>query len=109
MNIGQLDKEIDIYQSTGVTDDWNHEVSSLALVGRFWANVIYKSGTEKQSSDQRVNVDKVEFLIRYQTGLSPRDTSVFYASKYHDVHSIEIIGRNEALRLITTVRDNSNV
>ncbi len=107
MDIGRLDKRIDIYNWSGSTDSWNHEVKSKSLVGTFWARMIYKGGKEEQSSDQRVGVDKIEFIIRHQSGLTTRDTVISYESQLYDVHSIETIGRNEALRLITTVRDNS--
>jgi len=107
MNIGKLDKRIEIYNWSGSTDSWNHEVKSKSLVGTFWAQIIYKGGGEEQSSDQKVGVDKIEFVIRYQSGITTRDTVIQYGSLLHDVHSIEVIGRKEALRLITTVRDNS--
>lgn len=107
MNIGKLDKRIEIYNWSGSTDSWNHEVKIKSLVGTFWAQIIYKGGGEEQSSDQKVGVDKIDFVIRHQSGITTRDTVILYGDLLHDVHSVEVIGRNEALRLITTVRDNS--
>jgi head-tail adaptor len=107
MNIGELDKRIAIYNWAGSTDSWNHEVKTKSLVATVWASVIYKGGDEKQSSDQKVGVDKIEFLIRHKSGLTTRDTVIKYGGFLHDVHSIETIGRNEGIRLITTLRDNN--
>jgi len=107
MNIGELDKRIEIYSSSSTTDSWNHVNLTRNLKGRYWAKVIYKSGAEKQSADQRVGVDKIEFIIRYQSDLSTKAASVKYGTDFHDIHSIEIIGRKEGLRLVTTVRDNN--
>tara|TARA_R100001591_G_scaffold113692_2_gene127197 strand:- start:687 stop:1013 length:327 start_codon:yes stop_codon:yes gene_type:complete len=107
MNIGELDKRIALYTSSVSTDAWNHENKSRVLLETVWAKVIYKSGTETQTANQRVNVDRIEFLIRYRGGLSARNTEVQYGTDFYNVHSIEVIGRNEALRLITTFRDNN--
>ena len=107
MNIGELDKRIALYSQSASTDTWNHVNTSRNLLGTVWAKVIYKSGTESQTANQRVNVDRIEFLIRYRSGLSARDTEVQYRTDYYDVHSIEVIGREEGLRLITTLRDNN--
>tara|TARA_B110000914_G_C15497186_1_gene463892 strand:+ start:1051 stop:1374 length:324 start_codon:yes stop_codon:yes gene_type:complete len=106
MNIGELDKRIALYSGAATTDSWNHVNHTRVLKGTFWAKVIYKSGTEKQSADQRVGVDKVEFIIRHLDGMD-KVSSVQYAADYYDIHSIEVIGRKEGLRLITTVRDNN--
>tara|TARA_Y100000401_G_C8325657_1_gene228069 strand:- start:101 stop:427 length:327 start_codon:yes stop_codon:yes gene_type:complete len=107
MNIGELDTRIALYSQSVSTDAWNHENKSRVLLETVWAKVTYKSGTETQTANQRVGVDKIEFLIRYRSGLSARNTEVQKGTDYYDVHSIEVIGRNEALRLITTLRDNN--
>jgi len=107
MNIGQLDTRIALYNIAVGSDDWNHRTQSNQLLETVWAKMTYKSGTETQTADQRVGIDKVEFLIRYRSGLSARDTLVRKGTDYYDVHSIEVIGRNEALKLITTIRDNN--
>lgn len=106
MNIGKLDKRISIKTIGTTVDQWNTEVTDSTSVTNVWAQVIYKGGTEKQSADQRVSVDRVEFLIRYKQGINERDNVIEYNSQDHDIHSIEIIGRNEGMRLITTCRDN---
>lgn len=107
MNIGELDQRIALYKTTVGADDWNHRTESRQLLSTVWAKVIYKSGTETQTADQRVGVDKVEFLIRYKSGLSAKETIVQYGTDFYNVHSVAVIGRNEGLRLITTVRDNN--
>lgn len=106
MNIGELDKRVVIKSKVTTTDQWNTELISTTVEGHAWAKVIYKGGGEKQSADQRVAINRVEFIMRFRTDVNARDTLIQYGAQDYDVHSVEIIGRDEGLKVTTTVRDN---
>lgn len=105
MNIGRLDKRIKHQIRTVTTDDWNHENITWSTRATIWASVNFRSGRETQSADQRVNVDRVFFSIRYKSDVSVLDR-IEYDGQYYDIESIETIGRRCGLRLITTKRGN---
>ena len=53
-----------------------------------------------------MNIDRVVFTIRFRDDVTVNDR-IKWEGSYHDIHSVEIIGRREGLRLITTARDNA--
>ena len=105
MNIGRLDKRIEIQKRSVSTDEWNHSVITYATEQTVWAPVNFRAGRETQTAEQRVNVDRVFFTIRQYSGINVMDR-VKYAGNYYDIESIETIGRGRGHRLITTKRDN---
>ena len=105
MNIGRLDKRITIQNRVNTVDAWNHPAVSYNTLGTFWASVKFRSGSETQSAQQRVNVDRVFFSIRPNRNVSVTDR-IEYAGAFYDIESIETIGRGCGLRLITSKRDN---
>jgi len=106
MKIGRLDKRVS-HLARGVTvDAWNHSVVSYTNRGTYWAEVQYKRGTEKQEGRQTVGVDQVHFVLRYNGSITNEDR-LLYDGEYYDVHSVEVMGRNEAIRITTTKRDNA--
>ena len=44
--------------------------------------------------------------MRFRTDVNARDTLIQYGAQDYDVHLVEIIGRDEGLKVTTTVRDN---
>tara|TARA_R100001440_G_C2502042_1_gene116676 strand:+ start:623 stop:946 length:324 start_codon:yes stop_codon:yes gene_type:complete len=107
MNIGRLDKRIAIQTRRIAVDAWNHSTYSWELRANTWATVKFHSGREVQEGDQRVGIDRVSFTIRHRTDVVLTDR-VEYDGEYYDIQSIEPIGRDEAIRLITTKRDNES-
>lgn len=106
MNIGRLDKRITIQHRTNTVDEWNHSVVTYGSPQTVWASVNFRSGRETQSgAQQRVNVDRVFFTIRPNSNVAVTDR-ISYSGEFYDIESIETIGRDEGLRLITTKRDN---
>lgn len=106
MNIGRLDQRIEHHVRREATDDWNHDTVLWMLNDTVWATVTFRGGTERQVADQRVNIDRVVFTIRFRDDVTVNDR-IKWEGSYHDIHSVEIIGRREGLRLITTARDNA--
>lgn len=105
MKIGNLDKRVSLLVRNNVTDAWNHSVVSYTNRATLWAEVQYKRGTEEQAGQQRVGVDHVHFIMRYRSDVTTVNPLEYDGDKYN-VHSVEIIGRKEGLRVITTRRDN---
>ena len=106
MNIGRLDKRITIQTRTVATDTWNHEVITWTTRATTWASVRFNSGRETQEADQRVAIDRVTFTVRHRTDIQLTDR-IEYGGGYYDIQSIQEVGRDEAIRLITTKRDNA--
>lgn len=106
MNIGRLDKRVEHHNRLTTTDEWNHAVIDWRLNTTMWATVTFRTGGEQQVGNQRVNVDRVVFTIRHRDDIDVLDR-VKYDGRYFDIHSIETMGRGEAMRLITTARDNA--
>ncbi|MDA9755378.1 phage head closure protein [Flavobacteriales bacterium] len=106
MNIGRLDQRVEHHIPRVATDEWNHTPPAWQLNDTVWATVTFRGGTERQVADQRVNIDRVVFTIRFRDDVTVNDR-IKWEGSYHDIHSVEIIGRREGLRLITTARDNA--
>ena len=105
MKIGNLDKRVSILTRSNSVDAWNHSVVSFVNRATVWAEVQYKRGTEKNVGQQRVNVDQVHFVMRWHRDVTPLNR-LSYDGEQYDIHSVEILGRKEGLRVITTRRDN---
>lgn len=106
MNIGRLDERVEHHTRITATDAWNHETTTWGLNATVWADVTFRGGREVQSGEQTVAVDRVVFLIRHRSDVGLTDR-IKWGGRYHDVEAIEIVGRREGMRLITTVRDNA--
>ena len=106
MKIGRLDKRVSHLARGVAVDAWNHSVVSYTNRGTYWAEVQYKRGTEKQEGRQTVGVDQVHFVLRYNGTITNEDR-LLYDGEYYDVHSVEVMGRYEAIRITTTKRDNA--
>lgn len=106
MKIGNLDKRVSILVRANTVDAWNHSVVTYTNRFTVWAEVQYKRGTEKNVGQQRVNVDQVHFVARYHRDFAPLNR-VLYDGDQYDIHSVEVIGRKEGVRVITTKRDNN--
>lgn len=105
MNIGRLDKRIEHHNRLTTTDEWNHPVISWRYNTTMWSTVTFRSGGESQVANQRVNVDHVVFTIRFRDDVDVMDR-VKWEGRWFDIHSVEFIGRHEAMRLIASARDN---
>lgn len=105
MKIGNLDKRVSVLVRNNVTDAWNHSVVTYTNRATVWAEVQYKRGTEKQVGQQRVGVDQVHFVMRWRSDVTTTARLEYDGIEY-DIHSVEVLGRKEAVRAITTRRDN---
>jgi len=107
MNIGHMDRRIQLQSATLTTNGYGERTESWATYATVWAAIVYKGGSEKVSGDQVSSTNKVEFRIRYSTDVSGCVASdrVLYNSQYYQVLAVEEIGRREGLTLICELRD----
>lgn len=105
MNIGRLNRRISIHRRTISKDSWNHDVESWGEYARTWSDVKRKDGSESQIGEQRVTINKTEFIIRFRTDIQTTDL-IEYESEFYDIESIVEIGFHEGLRIIATLRDS---
>lgn len=107
MNIGHMDRRIELQTSTESVNTYGERADSWATFATVWAAIVYKGGSEKVSGDQVSATNKVEFRIRYSstTNRVLASDRVLYNSQYYQILAVEEIGRREGLTLICELRD----
>jgi len=84
--VGQLDRRIEIQEPTETRSDSGGVDTSWAAVARCFAGVAYvKTGnSENVAGDQPVATTRVEFTIRYRSGLN-ENMRILYAGEYYNL------------------------
>ena len=84
--VGQLDRRIEIQEPTETRSDSGGVDTSWTAVVRCYAGVAYgKTGnSESVAGDQPVATTRVEFTIRYRTGLT-ETMRILYAGEYYNM------------------------
>jgi SPP1 family predicted phage head-tail adaptor len=103
MNIGRLDRKIEIYTGTETKNSQGESVDTWAVFHSAFAKVQKKSGGEQVEGQKETATNKVNFNIRFFDGIN-ETMRVLYDSNYYDILEIQELGR-EGLR-ITGERKN---
>lgn len=103
-----MDRRIAIQRATLTTNAYGERAESWATIATVWAEVQYKegSGSESIQSNQIQSKQPVHFVIRYSTdvsGIKPSDR-VSYNSQTYQIEGVQEIGRQEGLRIVTSLR-----
>jgi len=107
MRFGKMDRRISVERATLTTNAYGERVETWAALATVWADVTYRvGGSESIQSEQIFSEQRVNFTIRYSNTLSNLKTSdrVTYNSEIYQIEGVQEIGRNEGIRLITTLR-----
>lgn len=108
MQVGELDRRISIEERVLVKDIMNHDTVTWTERVECWAKVTHKGGRDIEAGKQTVEVDRVEFLLRYNSEIETTDRVVHDGNNY-GILSIDVFGmRNEWLRLTCSTRDNGS-
>ncbi len=102
-----MDRRISVERATLVTNAYGERVETWAALANVWADVSYKAGgSESIQSEQVFSEQRVNFTIRYSNAVSSLRTSdrVTYAGEIYQIEGVQEIGRNEGLRIVTTLR-----
>lgn len=110
MNIGALDRRIVLQRPSSTTNDYGERIVTWLTYATIWAAIDRKPGaTERISGEQMLSFQQVIFSIRYSTTVSILEAShrVSYDNKVYNVLGVQEVGRQEQLRVITELRENS--
>ena len=110
MNIGALDRRIALQSPSSMANDYGEKVVTWVTYANIWAAIDRKpSATERVSGEQMLSFQQVVFMIRYSTTVSVLEAShrVTYDGKVYNVLGVQEVGRQEQLRVITELRENS--
>ena len=102
-----MDRRIGIERATLTTNAYGERVETWGALATVWADVTYRvGGSESIQSEQIFSEQRVNFTIRYSNTLSNLKTSdrVTYNNEIYQIEGVQEIGRNEGIRLITTLR-----
>jgi len=103
---GELDRRIRIDQITNTINDYGERIKSYSLFKTVWAKVDWKRSSEKEESNQRVQVSDVVFYIRNLDITIDPDMRILYNSKYYFVNGVkEIDGRERFLEIETKEKE----
>lgn len=107
MNIGHMDRRIELQTSAHTVNQYGERTDSWSTYATVWAAIVYRGGSEKVSGDQVSSTNKVEFRIRYSSTVSRVLASdrVLYNTQYYQILAVEEIGRREGYKLICELRD----
>ena len=102
-----MDSRVAIQRATLTVNSYGERAESWATIATVWAEVQYKvGGGESLQSDQVFSEQRVHFIIRYSSDVSDLKPSdrVSYKSNVYQIEGIQEIGRQEGLRIVTTLR-----
>jgi len=103
---GELDRRIRIDQVTNTINDYGESIKSYSLFKTVWAKVDWKRSSEKEESNQRVQVSDIVFYIRNLDITIDPDMRILYDSKYYFVNGVkEIDGRERFLEIETKEKE----
>lgn len=107
MNIGRLDREIEIQQASlsNPDDGWREQTETWTTSATVWATRKDKTTSEGDEVMQRVALTVTEWTIRHTDDVSVQNR-VKYGSEIFYITGIREIGRREGLTLVTEKRDN---
>jgi len=106
MEIGELDRRVDLETSSFVTNAYGEKTYAWASYRSVWAKIVWKGGMEKDESNKMTAISNVTFYIRnLDISLSETDR-ILYNSEYYYIKVInQIEGRDNILEIITKEKD----
>lgn len=104
MNLGTLDRLIDLEQATITRQPNGEEIKAWAPAVKVWAAVQYDAGNETVDNAQKQAVQRVTFVIRYRSGGLATTFRVRHEGQVYDIEAVAEIGRRVGLRLASYSR-----
>lgn len=100
MNIGKLDRYVNIIQGTFSQNSYGENIRSISTLASVWARFDFLKGTAGFEADTFIGTAKARVTIRYRSDLqiSPKHY-ISYNSKEWFIRSIQEIGRGAGLLL----------
>ena len=117
LKAGELDTPIDIYNNITSQNEYGELITSTAFQKTIWAKLVTTGtkGNEKVQDDTIRAENKINFLVRYDSGLlmnsssiSPEQLwSVKYEEKMWNISSMEVLGRGKGIMIRCDYTDNT--
>jgi SPP1 family predicted phage head-tail adaptor len=98
LNIGSMDRRINIERETETVKPSGSVVKSWAPVATVWAEVLQQSASEFFTGYGEAETGTVIFRVRYRPGITTADR-VTYDGTTFDLKEIKELGRRDALEL----------
>lgn len=99
MNIGRLDRRIDLQVRTLSTNEFNEQIETWATEAILWAEVRDLSATERIQAGRQVAVHAAAFKIRYRSTVTPATHRIVYFGQVYNIKGLKSLGRMEGLEL----------
>lgn len=109
MNIGSLDRRIEIQGASDTVNDYGERTKTWVKLTNIWAAIERKdSATERNSGEQIISLQSIVFIVRYSSTVNGYDKNnrILYGGKYYNIIAIQEIGRKDQLRIITELIEN---
>jgi len=102
MQTYRLNRRITIEKETSAKNDLGTPVETFAVLKNTWATVTYQGGSTRYETEGEIAYSDAVFTIRYDERVD-YNCRILYKSQYYKITHIEIIGRDEGMRLKTIV------
>ena len=87
MNIGELNRRIEVLEFQEDRDDFGGVVGEWVIIGRVWANIIPKNNGETLTNQQVKSNQTVKITVRFYAGLSTKHR-IKYLDKLYEIVGI---------------------
>ena len=105
MNPGDFDQLITIQTLSETADAFGQRIQTFSTLANVWARVEEKSGNESELGNQIVARKRVEFIIRYKSGLNELMRVVYRGNTYKIQSIINDDARKAFMRITTEITD----
>jgi len=105
MNPGDLDQQITIQTLSEAANDFGQRVQTFSTLANVWAKVEERSGNETENGNQIVATKRVDFVIRYKTGLNEMMRIVYRGNTYKIQSIINEDARKAFMKITTEITD----
>lgn len=106
MEIGKLDRRIDLYMVVGTEDTYGQAVETVVFYRSVWAQLMAIKGNESRDTYQMVGTSEIQFLIRYNSLIAAKNYIIKFEDQYYNIAAVDQIGRHEYLKITCTTKDN---
>lgn len=104
MNIGRMDRRIELHQATEAQSSSGAVVLTFALLETVAAEVLPLRGAETFGEGREQALATRQFRIRYRSDVTPKHRIV-YETRTYDIERVEEIGRREGLQITARLVD----
>lgn len=103
MNIGFLDRRIQIQQQSTTVDAYGDRTGSWSTLHTVWAALDNKSASSSVIAEQEASINRVTWRVRYSTDMAAVTTNmrILYGSDVYNILAVTEHGRKHELHFVT--------